>query len=179
MNTNEQELNAHLEAEFEEIQVVEEVIIPTLDGTAIAERIPVTVTALKSRKTGEIYLDGNALAELDKVKARHMGLLTPLEIKDLRETVGLSQKQISTLLQIGEKSWTRWETGRERPSRSFNVLLNALADGRIDIPYLKSLMPGYAKVDFQMAPTPVKQEYTLLQFDSAYVAANEAMAKAA
>src|SRR5207237_10451244 len=68
-----------------------------------------------------------------------MGLLTPEQIKALRQRTGLTQRQISELLQIGDKTSTRWETGRERPFRSINVLLCALHDGKIDLPYLASL----------------------------------------
>ena len=51
---------------------------------------------------------------------------------------------MAELLQIGEKSYSRWETGRERPSRSMNILLAALADGRIDVAYLGSrLTPDF------------------------------------
>jgi transcriptional regulator with XRE-family HTH domain len=66
-------------------------------------------------------------------------LLTPDQIRSLRERLGLTQREVSELLQIGEKTWTRWETGRDRPSRSINVLLCALNDGRIDVAYLRSL----------------------------------------
>jgi transcriptional regulator with XRE-family HTH domain len=68
-----------------------------------------------------------------------MGLLTPEQIKGLRKRLGLTQPQISELLQIGEKTWTRWETGRERPSRVINVLLFALNDGKLDAGYLRSV----------------------------------------
>jgi len=124
---------------LERIQVEEPVNIPTLDGTGIAETVTVKVPAWRDPKDGEIYLDTEAAAILDKVKARRMGLLTPEQIKALRERLDLTQKQISELLQIGEKTWTRWETGRERPSRSINVLLSALNDGKIDVYYLRSL----------------------------------------
>lgn len=124
---------------LERIEVEEPVHIPTLDGTGIAETINVKVPAWRDSKDGEVYLDTEATAILDKVKARHMGLLTPDQIKALRKRLGLTQPQISELLQIGEKTWTRWETGRERPSRSINVLLFALNDGKLDVGYLRSV----------------------------------------
>ncbi|MDD5261806.1 MAG: helix-turn-helix domain-containing protein [Methylacidiphilales bacterium] len=133
--------------EFEKIWIEAPVFIPTLDGKNIAETINHRVQALKSRKTGEIYFDGHALGELDKVKARHMGLLTPEQIKELREHLDLTQKEISELLQIGEKTWTRWETGRERPSRSLNLLLQSILDGKIDVVYLKSRRPDCRTTD--------------------------------
>jgi len=128
-----------LQQRRERIEIEEEVNIPALDGTGVAETITVKVPAWRDPKDGEVYLDGEGLRLLDRAKARHMGLLSAEQIKKLRERLGLKQKPLSELLQIGEKTWTRWETGRERPSRSINVLLCALYDGRIDVAYLKNL----------------------------------------
>lgn len=128
-----------LKERLERIEVEEPVHIPNLDGTGIAETLKVKVPAWRDPKDGGVYLDTEATAILDKVKARHMGLLTPEQIKTLRQRLGLTQQQISELLQIGEKTWTRWETGRERPSRVINVILFALNDGKIDLAYLRSV----------------------------------------
>jgi len=119
------------------VEIEEEVVIPTRDGTAIAERIKVTVPALRDPVDGEIYLTEEALRKLDDTKARHMGLLLPNQIRDLRHALHLKQREISELMQIGEKTWTRWESGRERPSRSLNLMLQALMDGKIDVAYLR------------------------------------------
>ena len=123
---------------LERIQIEESVHIPTLDGEGIAETIKVKVPAWRDPKDGEVYLTTVATAIIDKTKARHLGLLKPEQIKALRERLGLKQWEISELLQIGEKTWTRWETGRERPLRSINVVLWALRDGKIDVAYLAS-----------------------------------------
>jgi len=128
-----------LKHRLERIEVEERVAIPTLDGSAVAETVTVKVPAWRDPKDGEVYLDGEATAILDRVKARHMGLLTPEELKQLRLRLRLTQKEVSELLQIGEKTWTRWESGRERPSRSINILLSGLNDGRLDVAYLQSL----------------------------------------
>jgi DNA-binding transcriptional regulator YiaG len=113
--------------------------IPTADGKAIAETIMVTVDAIKDPRTGEVYLSGEALEELSRVKARHMGLLLPSEIQAMRERLGFTQKEMSELLAIGDKSYTRWETGRERPSKSMNRLLVALWEGRLSIGDLQAM----------------------------------------
>lgn len=115
------------------------VAIPTLDGTGIAETVEIEVPCKIDPVSGDEFLTGEALAEIDRVKARHMGLLQPEEIRSLRECLGLTQKEMSDLLQIGAKSYTRWEGGRERPFRSLNILLRALADGRLDVNYLRSI----------------------------------------
>lgn len=114
------------------------VAIPTLDGKTVSHTVDLEVDAWRNAD-GEIFLDGDAEEKIEATKTRHMGLLTPSQIKQLRESVGLTQKELSDLLQLGEKSWTRWESGRERPSRSINVLLCALRDGRIDTSYLEQL----------------------------------------
>jgi DNA-binding transcriptional regulator YiaG len=113
--------------------------IPNADGSAVAETLWVEVDAWRDPATGEIFLDGEANARLEAVKARYLGVLTPTQLHDMRAAIGASQKKMADLLQLGEKSWTRWETGRERPSRSMNVLLCALYDGKIDVNYLETL----------------------------------------
>ena len=64
---------------WERVEVEELVAIPTLDGEGIAERVPVKVRAWRNPKDNEIYLDGEALAELDRVKARHTGIMPPVK----------------------------------------------------------------------------------------------------
>jgi len=129
---------------WKKIQTKVPVHVPTPDGKGIAETVEVEVEAYRNPADGEIYLDGETLEKLDDVKARHMGLLLPEEIRELREQLGVTQKRMAELLQLGEKSYSRWETGRERPSRSMNILLAALADGRIDVAYLESqLTPDF------------------------------------
>lgn len=139
---------------LERIEVEEPVHIPTLNGSGIAETIQVKVPAWRDPKDGEVYLDTEATAILDKVKARHMGLLTPDQIKALRKRLGLTQPQICELLQTGEKTWTRWETGRERPSRMSNVLLYALNDGKIDVAYLRSVARRRSDWPLRLAERP-------------------------
>jgi DNA-binding transcriptional regulator YiaG len=105
--------------------------IPNLEGDGIAEthmaHVPVTVDP----DTGEELLTEEAIGMIDDTKARYMGLLLPDEIKEMRERLGLTQKRMSVLLQAGEKSYTRWESGRARPSRMVNVLLRLLYDGKV------------------------------------------------
>lgn len=115
------------------------VAIPTPDGKGIAETIMVEVDALKDPKDGEIYLNGETLERLDKIKARRMGVLLPAEIKELRRQFNMTQEEMSTVLGIGKKTYTRWETGRERPSQSLNKMLVALWEGRLNFAGLRAM----------------------------------------
>jgi DNA-binding transcriptional regulator YiaG len=132
------------------IEIEMPVHIPTPDGKKVAETIMVKVPALKDPGTGDVYLGGEALRMLDKVKARRMGVLLPHEIKDLRGQFSLSQREMSALLGIGEKTCTRWETGRERPSQSLNRLLVAMWEGRLNLASLRAMrqpsFPWYERI---------------------------------
>lgn len=107
--------------------------IPNLDGDGISETHTVQVPVTIDPHTGEDLLTERAVEIIDNTKARYMGLLLAPEIKKMRERLGLTQKRISELVQSGEKSWTRWETGRARPSRMVNVLLRLIYEGRVFI----------------------------------------------
>lgn len=127
----------------------EPVYIPSADGESIAETLWVDVPVWRDPTTKTIFLDDEARKRLEAIKARHLGLLGPQQLKQLRQTIGLTQQDMAKLLQLGQRSWTRWETGRERPSRSMNVLLCALYDGRIDVNYLMKLSDPNFRYQFK------------------------------
>lgn len=149
------------------VQIIshEPVYIPDATGTGIAETLWIDVPAWRDPKTNQVFLDGESREILDSIKARYLGILAPHQLRDLRSTIGVSQKSMAELLQLGEKSWTRWETGKERPSRSMNVLLSALYDGRLDVNYLRTLADPTMRSQFnRWKPT--------ICFDAGYNAEN-------
>lgn len=113
-----------------------DVSIPTLDGKGVAELVTIDIPMEWDEEIGEWLMTEEGLQLVEESKARHMGLLIPSEMRALRNRLELTQKQIGELLQIGEKTWTRWETGRGRPSRSVNLLLRALHDRELSVEYL-------------------------------------------
>lgn len=139
---------------MERVMIDEPVYITTVDGKAVAETIMVKVEAMRDPETGEIYLDGKAVEQLDNAKARYMGVLLPTEIKALRLRLGLTQQEFSDLLGIGDRTCSRWENGRERPSQSLNKLLIALAEGRLnlgDLYAMKSPIFDWRQVAFSVS----------------------------
>lgn len=108
-----------------------EVTIPTPDGEAVVDRIKIDVPMEWDEDIHDWTLSPEAEALIETTKARHMGLLLPEQLLALRERLGLTQKAIGDLFQLGAKSWTRWETGAQRPSRSINLLLRAVYNGWI------------------------------------------------
>lgn len=131
---------------WERYEAIEQINIAAPDGKSLATTIRVKVPAWRDPEDGEIYFDGDSIRIIDDARARAMGLLTTEELKALRMTLGLTQRRLSQLLRIGEKTWTRWESGRDRPSKSLNVMICALRDGKIDVPYLERLAAGQGQV---------------------------------
>jgi DNA-binding transcriptional regulator YiaG len=105
--------------------------IPNLNGDAIGQTYYVSVPVTLDPHTGEELLTEEAIETIEATKARYMGLLMPQEIKEMREQLGMTQQKISELVQAGDKSWTRWETGKARPSRMINVLLRLIYEGKV------------------------------------------------
>ncbi len=115
-----------------------EVQIPNLEVDGIAEVRKIKVPARRA-KGGEWILTNEALDQIEQTQARYMGLMTPQEIKELRARVQFTQREMSELIQAGEKSYTRWETGKVRLSRLVNIILCAIRDGFLPLPYLQTL----------------------------------------
>ena len=61
----------------------------------------------------------------------HEGLLTPQEIRVIREQLGYTQAQLEHALGTGPKTVVRWEKGTVRQSRMADQFLRALAGGRV------------------------------------------------
>lgn len=113
-----------------------EVLVPDVEGTGIAERVRITVPLKWDEELEEWLLTPESHELIESTKARHMGLLLPAQLKELRERYDFSQKEMGELFQVGQKSWTRWESGRHRPSRSINLLIRALYEGKLSVNYL-------------------------------------------
>src|ERR1035437_6829556 len=124
-----------------------QVAIPSPDGTKIVETVVIKVPIERDPSTGEEILTTDALDLIETTQARHMGLLLPSEIRALRKRLGLTQREFGDLLQVGEKTATRWENGHGRPSRSLNVLLCALRDGQLPVGYLEDLQVSAAPLE--------------------------------
>jgi putative zinc finger/helix-turn-helix YgiT family protein len=125
--------------------------IPNVNRTKIVETITIQVPVQRDTVTGEEILTPEALDLIENTQARHMGLLLPEEIRALRKKLDLTQREFGELLQVGEKTATRWETGRGRPSRSLNVLLCALRDGTLPKNYLERLQEPALQIESESA----------------------------
>lgn len=96
----------------------------------VRETAEVEVDVELDEATGEQFLTDAAIRKIDRVKARLMGMLLPSEIKELRLRFNKTQADMCAILALGAKTWTRWETGAERPQPFYGKVLMALYEGR-------------------------------------------------
>ena len=71
---------------------------------------------------------------------RAAGLLTPSEIKGIREKFGWSQQHLADLTDFGVATVSRWERGRLLQNRSNNKVLQAIRDCPPFREYLEELL---------------------------------------
>lgn len=57
---------------------------------------------------------------------RHLGIMTPAEIRDLRGRYGLSRQSFASLTRLGAASIARWEAGSLLQNRAYDSLLYLL-----------------------------------------------------
>lgn len=70
-----------------------------------------------------------SLAESRKVETfvgEYLELLSPAEIRAIRELLGADQSEMSEALGLGTKTYHRWERGNQTPSRSMGYYLRIL-----------------------------------------------------
>ncbi len=72
---------------------------------------------------GEVVLSLELEEALDREHYRRKGLLTPDEIKAIRNRAGLSQKEMGERLGVGEKTYTRWENGHSIQNKSSDNMI--------------------------------------------------------
>jgi DNA-binding transcriptional regulator YiaG len=115
-----------------------EVPISDLETHQILYTVPVDVP-IRIEEDGTELLTEEGSSLIQKTQIRHLGLLSPDEIKLLRKRFGKTQEEMSKLIGCGAKSYTRWETGHSRPTRIVNNLLRLLWSSKITPRDLKAV----------------------------------------
>src|SRR5947209_2958076 len=87
-----------------------------------AHEVPVEVC----ENCGESYSGPTAAAVRHRAICQALRLLTPEQIKALREQLGLTQSQFARLTGIGEATISRWERGRLVQTKALDRYLRLL-----------------------------------------------------
>ncbi len=79
-------------------------------------------------RCGEDILDDAATRRIEDARRAAMGLLSAVQIRELRSRFGKTQVQMSKLLGVGEKTYCRWESGSFIQSVAFDNYLRLICD---------------------------------------------------
>jgi putative zinc finger/helix-turn-helix YgiT family protein len=92
------------------------------DNRAYDLEIP-HLEAARCEVCGTIVLGDEAEGRVEEALRAKAGLLEPGAIRSLRESLGLTQKQLAEDLQIAESTLSRWETGAQIQQRAMDRFL--------------------------------------------------------
>lgn len=101
----------------------------------VAEKVPVLICPA----CDETFSGPEAGRIRDEAICRALGLLTPTEIRSLRDRLGLSQMDFARFTGIGEASISRWERGQLIQNRAMDRYLRLLMVDPGNFTHLKRL----------------------------------------
>jgi DNA-binding transcriptional regulator YiaG len=104
-----------------------------------SERFVETIEVQACRSFGEEVLMPESIEKIQRVKTRHLGLMTGAKIKATHERLKLSQPRLTSLLQCGEKMLSHWENGHGHPTGLSNTILRLLDEGFISPKHLSAV----------------------------------------
>lgn len=81
---------------------------------------------LHCESCGEDILSHELDTAIGGERYRRLGLLTPDDIRRVRGKTGLSAVDMSHLLGVGEKTYTRWENGRSLQTKASDTLIRLI-----------------------------------------------------
>jgi putative zinc finger/helix-turn-helix YgiT family protein len=101
-------------------------------GSEGAGEVSALVPMMHCANCDFMFTDHRAEAIRHDAVCRHLGLLTPDEIRHIREDVyGMSRKAFAEAFKFGEASLERWENRKLFQNSQADVLLRLLADPEI------------------------------------------------
>jgi len=98
----------------------------------VAEDNPITVHGVwvdRCEHCAEIVFPNDSVQFIESVVAEQTEQLTPCELERIREDLGgASQDEMSEILGLGLKTYHKWESGRQFPTRSMSYYIRVLAE---------------------------------------------------
>jgi putative zinc finger/helix-turn-helix YgiT family protein len=92
------------------------------DGRTYSITVP-DLEIPRCSKCGAMVRDDASNRRISDALRQQIGLLTPEQIRQNRDALDLSQKQLSGMLGIAESTLSRWETGAQIQQRAMDRLL--------------------------------------------------------
>ena len=111
----------------QETEVIEKEEVSNVRGDEIKALARIRVCSVCGEELFDEELEEENIQRVYDIYRKKHGILSPEEIKNIRESYGLSQKAFAKLLGIGEASIARYETGA-LPEKSLNNMIMLLRD---------------------------------------------------
>lgn len=92
------------------------------DGRSYNVTLP-SLRTFRCRNCGDVVLDEEASEQITQAFRQQAGLMTPEEIRQHREALGLTQQELAERLSVAEATLSRWEKGWQIQQRSLDKLL--------------------------------------------------------
>src|SRR5271170_1729961 len=105
------------------------------DGRLYSVTVP-QLQILRCEKCGSQKLPAEASEKLEEQLRIQAGLLSPVEIRENRKRLALTQEQLASYLKVAESTVCRWERGGQIQQRSMDLLLRAF----FDLPQLRQYL---------------------------------------
>jgi DNA-binding transcriptional regulator YiaG len=98
----------------------------------VAEDNPIDIHGIwvdRCDNCSEIIFPGDTTAFIEAVVADYTEQLTACELERIREDLGVAtQDEMSNTLGLGLKTYHKWESGKQYPTRSMSYYIRVLAD---------------------------------------------------
>ncbi len=128
-------------------------------GDAAVE-LSASVPVRKCDECGFCFLDSEADDICHEIVCKHLGFMTPKQIKDLRELHKLSQSQFAILTGLGEATLSRWERGINIQNEAYDNYLYLLGFKK-NIEIIQERKSG--KASRQLSLEKIQESFTALE----------------
>jgi len=91
-----------------------------------AVQLSAVVPLRRCARCGFEFLDAAAEEAQHEAICRHLGVMTPAEIRELRRRYGLSRKQFAAITKLGAATVARWERGELIQNAAYDQFLYLL-----------------------------------------------------
>jgi putative zinc finger/helix-turn-helix YgiT family protein len=125
-----------------------------------AVELSASVPVRKCDECGFCFLDSEADDICHEIVCKHLGFMTPKQIKGLRELHKLSQSQFAILTSLGEATLSRWERGVNIQNEAYDNYLYLLGFKK-NIEIIQERKSG--KASRQLSLEKIQESFTALE----------------
>lgn len=90
-------------------------------------RLHVQVPVYRCRTCGSEFSDGNAEDVRHAAVCRYLGVLTPMEIREIRSRLGMSRQRFADITRLGVATLARWESGEVIQNGALDTYLRLIS----------------------------------------------------